>query len=491
MAILTTLELTFQRRVPTMTIYAKILATKEHNERQLRIYVKYIAKCAVLNENLSEDTYTELHHICPRVFFPEYKNLKDHPWNGIRLTLGQHFTAHLILSNAYTFNGAMSQAFYLMCTQNGSKGQAVVDRFKNLKTYYEDARNLVINSQRGLTMVKNKETGIFGMVPVEEYTANPDLYETATTGMVTVRDIETGEIMSITSDLFYANKDKFAAMNTGIVHVTDKLTGEKKRITSEEYQANKESYTTAASGFTLVRDKETGEISRITVDEYNNNKDRFESTVTGTTTARLISTGEMVVIPVETYHSNRDLYETATTGLLTAKNKLTGESVRMTSAEYEANKDLYQYHSDGMVYVTCIVTGKSMTISSEEFQNNKQLYKTACDGMTSATLKASGEKVFISSDEYNKNKHLYKRHNSGLTNVRSIYEIGVYQKPVDYVKLPHEVNAGQPTWVHNPTTGECKKISIKEFVSSEWLPGITKEYRNNRVREQRRLKKES
>jgi hypothetical protein len=427
-----------------MTIYTKILATKEHNERQLRIYVKYIAKCAVLNENLSEDTYTELHHICPRVFFPEYKNLKDHPWNGIRLTLGQHFTAHLILSNAYTFNGAMSQAFYLMCTQNGSKGQAVVDRFKNLKTYYEDARNLVINSQRGLTMVKNKETGVFGLIPVEEYTANPDLYETATTGMVTVRDIETGEIMSMSCEIYHANKDKFTAMNTGIVHVTDKLTGEKKRIPSEEYQANKESYTTSGSGVTTVRELATGIVMSVPVDEYSNNKDRFESIVTGTTTARLISTGEMVVIPVETYHANRDLYETATTGLLTAKNKLTGESVRLTREEYEANKDLYHFHTSG-VSVISTITGKKSRISWDEFENNPTLY--------------------------------YR-----VSNVRSIYELGSYSKPIDYVKLPHEVS-NKSSWVHNPTTGECKKISKHEYVELDWLAGITPEYKKQLERE--------
>jgi hypothetical protein len=475
LAILTTLELTFQRRVPTMTIYAKILATKEHNERQLRIYVKYIAKCAVLNENLPEDTYTELHHICPRVFFPEYKNLKDHPWNGIRLTLGQHFTAHLILSNAYTFNGAMSQAFYLMCTQNGSKGQAVVDRFKNLKTYYEDARNLVINSQRGLTMVKNKETGIFGMVPVEEYTANPDLYETATTGMVTVRDIETGEIMSLSCEIYHANKDKYAAMNTGLVQVVDTFTGEKKRIPSEEYQTNKEKYTTASSGMTTVRELSTGNVIRVSVDDYENNKDKFESIYTGMTSAKEIATGKLVSIPVETYRANRDLYETATTGLLTAKNKLTGESVRLTSSEYEANKDLYQIHTAGMVTAIDLSTGENVYITSIEFQKNKHLYKSTAAGMIPVKLKLTGEARRVTTEEYNLNKQLYTRNSSGVSYIRSIHSVGTYQKPSGYVKLPHEISANQATWVHNPTTGESMKISKSEVAGEGWFGGMSHE----------------
>lgn len=415
-----------------MDIYA-ILSTKEHVERQLKIYVKYINRCAVLNENLPTDTYTELHHICPRVFFPEYKNLKDHPWNGIRLTIGQHFTAHLILSNAYTFNGAMSQAFYLMCTQNGSKDPALVNRFKTLKTYYEDARNLVINAQRGLTMVKNKETGVFGLIPVEEYKANPDLYETATTGMVTVRDLETDEIKSISSEMFYANKDKYAAMNAGIVQVTDKLTGEKLRISSEVYQANKEKYTTAASGFTLVRDKTTDEVLRIPVDTYANNKDRYESVVSGTTTAKLISTGEMVVIPVETYHANRDLYETATTGFLSAKNKLTGETVRISSTEYAEHRNLYQSLTSGMVTTLSRITGEKTRISKEEFENNPDLYVKAAK-------------------------------------TRSIYKVGTYLKPINYIRLSHETSI-KPVWVYNPSSKECKLLPKEECVGIDWLIG--------------------
>lgn len=85
-----------------MDIY-EVLRTKPHNERHLARYVKFIQSRQL---NLGP---TERHHICPKAkdLFPEYKSFKDFPWNMIRLTLREHYIAHLLLWK--TFGG--SQAF--------------------------------------------------------------------------------------------------------------------------------------------------------------------------------------------------------------------------------------------------------------------------------------------------------------------------------------------------------------------------------------------
>lgn len=40
------------------------------------------------------DGYSELHHILPKSKYPEYSDLKEHPWNGVRLSYVDHCRAH-------------------------------------------------------------------------------------------------------------------------------------------------------------------------------------------------------------------------------------------------------------------------------------------------------------------------------------------------------------------------------------------------------------
>lgn len=43
---------------------------------------------------------TETHHILPKCLFPEYKDLKIHPWNSVELSHRNHFIAHYILAKS-------------------------------------------------------------------------------------------------------------------------------------------------------------------------------------------------------------------------------------------------------------------------------------------------------------------------------------------------------------------------------------------------------
>lgn len=92
-----------------MDIYT-ILSSIPHNPHYLKRYIKFIRSCESVI--LSENTYTEKHHICPKYLFPNYKDLNKNPWNCSVLTKRQHFIAHWIL--AKTYGGLMISAFCLM-----------------------------------------------------------------------------------------------------------------------------------------------------------------------------------------------------------------------------------------------------------------------------------------------------------------------------------------------------------------------------------------
>lgn len=98
--------------------FIEILKSKPHNERYLNRYIYFIQKCLVINHK--SGTRTENHHICPKSvdLFPEYKSFRKFPWNKAKLTLKQHYIAHLLLWR--TYGGRQTQAFKLMCERTGA-----------------------------------------------------------------------------------------------------------------------------------------------------------------------------------------------------------------------------------------------------------------------------------------------------------------------------------------------------------------------------------
>jgi hypothetical protein len=85
-------------------MYRTVLETKAHNRHYLIKYCNFIERCIAKNESEKVKGYTESHHICPKSknMFPEYKNLKEFPWNKAVLTPRQHIIAHMLLYK--TFN---------------------------------------------------------------------------------------------------------------------------------------------------------------------------------------------------------------------------------------------------------------------------------------------------------------------------------------------------------------------------------------------------
>jgi hypothetical protein len=80
---------------------------------------------------------THYHHILPKAadFFPEFKSLRDHPWNGVHLSAREHFIAHRMLHKAFP-GSSQSIAFFNMANICG----------KTHSRAYNDARQHQIDS---------------------------------------------------------------------------------------------------------------------------------------------------------------------------------------------------------------------------------------------------------------------------------------------------------------------------------------------------------
>lgn len=78
--------------------------TKNHSSHYLARYLNFIERCMFANSHADELGYTELHHVLPRAkrLFPEFGNLTENVWNGVRLTPRQHFLAHWMLAKIFT-----------------------------------------------------------------------------------------------------------------------------------------------------------------------------------------------------------------------------------------------------------------------------------------------------------------------------------------------------------------------------------------------------
>lgn len=155
-------------------MFDKILFTKPHNQHYLNRYVKYIRILYKVNNNLEK---CERHHICPKAkdLFPEYKNLKDNPWNEIKLTYKQHYIAHLILSRAY--GGSQSFALFSMIRKSNKPKYINSKIYQNIKEEqleYNKLSNSGDNhwsKQEGNihNFITNHPKGMMGKCHTEEY----------------------------------------------------------------------------------------------------------------------------------------------------------------------------------------------------------------------------------------------------------------------------------------------------------------------------------
>lgn len=118
-----------------MNIYT-VLSSKRHNKHYLNRYLTFInlRKDRILDSNI----ITETHHILPRAkeMFPEYDKLNKHPWNGIKLTLREHYIAHLLLYKTFK-NQSTAMALKFMIDHHTS-----IHKLSKTSRLYEELRTI-------------------------------------------------------------------------------------------------------------------------------------------------------------------------------------------------------------------------------------------------------------------------------------------------------------------------------------------------------------
>lgn len=103
----------------------QLMHQKSDNTHLITRYISFISSCTT--KNITTDDTTENHHILPKCkgFWPEYKNLREYPWNSSQLTYRQHIIAHIML--AKIFKGKMWTALWSMVNGKGKKYRSPLD----------------------------------------------------------------------------------------------------------------------------------------------------------------------------------------------------------------------------------------------------------------------------------------------------------------------------------------------------------------------------
>lgn len=60
-------------------------------------YTKWYFNIIYKSADIKVKGKTEHHHVLPSCLYPEYKDRREHPWNGVHLTTREHFLCHWLL----------------------------------------------------------------------------------------------------------------------------------------------------------------------------------------------------------------------------------------------------------------------------------------------------------------------------------------------------------------------------------------------------------
>jgi hypothetical protein len=104
---------------------------------------------ALQREQLA-DLILERHHILPKgkYLFPQFKSLKDNPWNGVHLTLREHYICHLLLTKMTTGETKRAVIYALMRFSSGP-GKCSSRQYAKAKALFKLARRGCSSSLRG------------------------------------------------------------------------------------------------------------------------------------------------------------------------------------------------------------------------------------------------------------------------------------------------------------------------------------------------------
>ncbi len=92
----------------------------------------------------------ERHHILPKgkYLFPQFKSLKEHPWNGVYLTLREHYICHLLLTKMTTGETRRATIYALMRFSSGL-GKCSSRHYAKAKELFKLARRGCPSSLKG------------------------------------------------------------------------------------------------------------------------------------------------------------------------------------------------------------------------------------------------------------------------------------------------------------------------------------------------------
>lgn len=93
---------------------------------------------------------TEKHHILPKgkYLFPQFKSLKEHPWNGVLLTLREHYVCHLLLTKM-TVGDAKRACIYGLMRFSSGRDKCSSHQYEKAKTLFRLARKGCPSSLKG------------------------------------------------------------------------------------------------------------------------------------------------------------------------------------------------------------------------------------------------------------------------------------------------------------------------------------------------------
>lgn len=184
----------------------EILASVTHNSHYLTKYITFISNCQRQNESYTE--YTEQHHICPRAMFPEFVSFIEFPWNCAKLTLRQHYIAHLLLYKSYPSVDSQALAVYLMANTRDIKVNSKL---------YAKLKLQAVKASKGKIIVKDLEGRTSQVDNTDPRYLSGELVGVVK-GKVTVRDskgntlqVDTTDTRFLSGELEHVNKRKITA----------------------------------------------------------------------------------------------------------------------------------------------------------------------------------------------------------------------------------------------------------------------------------------
>lgn len=191
------------------------------------LIIEYVDFC-LLNNTESTKYETDMHHILPKSYFPEFKSDKR---NLTCLTYRNHFLAHKLLALAFPHKPKIVFAFNAMKNKiQPFREKEDLDNTITEEEYEQIRKNVIVHLKdmnKGLVSARLKgEKSNFYKIPIEEFRQNRGKYETPSDGVFPVYDKELNKKVRISKEEYRTNKERYE-IHTRKTTFIDPITKEK------------------------------------------------------------------------------------------------------------------------------------------------------------------------------------------------------------------------------------------------------------------------